>query len=94
VYPTANKDPREFENPEVFDIDRNPHHLSFGIGNHFCMGANLARMEMRVVFEELLRRLPDMEYADGGPKLRPSAIVRTCAEMKVRYTPEGSRVAA
>jgi cytochrome P450 family 142 subfamily A polypeptide 1 len=88
VYPTANKDPREFENPEVFDIDRNPHHLSFGIGNHFCMGANLARMEMRVAFEELLRRLPDMEYATHGPVFKPSSLVRTCAEMKVKFTPE------
>jgi cytochrome P450 family 142 subfamily A polypeptide 1 len=95
IYPSANRDP-EFYGPDAndFKIDRGAPHLGFGIGNHFCMGANLARMEMRVVFEELLRRLPDMEYADGGPKLRPSAIVRTCAEMKVRYTPEGSRVAA
>ena len=43
---------------------------------------------MRVAFEELLRRLPDMEYAEDGPVLQPSALVRTCAEMKVRFTPE------
>ena len=43
---------------------------------------------MRVVFSELLRRLPDMEYAADGPVLRDSALVRTCAEMRVRYTPE------
>ena len=73
----------------AFRIERNPHHLGFGIGSHFCMGANLARMEMRVVFEEILRRLPDMEYAGDGPVIRPSALVRTCEEMKVRYTPEG-----
>jgi cytochrome P450 len=52
------------------------------------MGANLARMEMRVAFEELLRRLPDMEYTAGGPVLKPASLVRTCAEMKVKYTPE------
>jgi cytochrome P450 family 142 subfamily A polypeptide 1 len=52
------------------------------------MGANLARMEMRVAFEELLRRLPDMEYADAGPVIVPSALVRTCKRMNVRYTPE------
>ena len=74
---------------DAFRIERNPHHLGFGIGSHFCMGANLARMEMRVVFEEILRRLPDMEYAGDGPVIRPSALVRTCEEMKVRYTPEG-----
>jgi cholest-4-en-3-one 26-monooxygenase len=88
VYPSANRDPKEFQNPDRFDIDRNPHHLGFGLGNHFCMGANLARMEMRVAFEEILRRLPDMEYAAGGPVLKPSPLVRTCAEMKVRFTPE------
>ena len=69
-------------------MERNPHHVGFGLGSHFCLGANLARMEMRVAFEELLRRLPDMEYAEGGPKILPSALVRTCAEMQVRFTPE------
>jgi cytochrome P450 family 142 subfamily A polypeptide 1 len=88
LYPSANRDPEVFEDPDVFKVDRNPHHLGFGIGNHFCLGANLARMEMRVAFTELLRRLPDMAYANGGPVLRPSALVRSCVEMKVRFTPE------
>jgi len=88
IYPTANRDPLEFDEPDTFKIERNPHHLGFGIGTHFCMGANLARMEMRVAFEEILRRLPDMEYAAGGPVLKPSPLVRSCVEMKVRYTPE------
>jgi len=88
LYSSANRDERRFEDPERFDIDRNPQHLGFGIGSHFCLGANLARMEMRVAFQELLRRLPDMQYAAGGPALQPSALVRTCAEMKVRFTPE------
>ncbi|MCP4005242.1 MAG: cytochrome P450 [bacterium] len=88
IYTSANRDEREFEDPDRFDIDRNPHHLGFGIGNHFCLGANLARMEMRVAFERVLSRLPNMEYSAGGPVLQPSALVRTCAEMKVRYTPE------
>ena len=88
VYPSANRDPREFENPDTFDIDRNPSHMAFGLGSHFCMGANLARMEMRVAFREVLRRLPDMEFSEGGPVITPSSLVRTCAEMKVRFTPE------
>ncbi len=88
VYPSANRDPEEFDHPDTFRIDRNPKHLAFGIGSHFCLGANLARMEMRVAIEQVLRRMPDMEYADGGPKLVPSSLVRTCAEMKVRFTPE------
>ena len=81
-------DPEAFENPEVFDIDRNPHQLAFGIGPHFCLGANLARMELRIAFRELLRRIPDMEYAAGGPELQPSALVRTMIHMHVRFTPE------
>jgi cytochrome P450 family 142 subfamily A polypeptide 1 len=94
LYPSANHDAHEFPEPDRFRVDRNPHHLGFGVGSHFCLGANLARMEMRVVFEELLRRLPDMEYAAGGPVLVPSALVRCCAEMRVRYTPERAATAA
>jgi len=90
LYPAANHDPDQFEDPDRFVVDRNPQHLGFGIGKHFCMGANLARMELRVAFEELLRRLPDMEYAAGGPVVRPSALVRSCVEMRVKFTPEGS----
>ncbi len=88
IYNSANRDPNEFENPESFDIDRNPHHVAFGLGNHFCMGANLARMEMRVAFAEVLRRFPDMEYSAGGPEIVPSGLVRNCAHMRVKYTPE------
>ncbi|MFL2935428.1 MAG: cytochrome P450 [Myxococcota bacterium] len=90
IYPIANRDPRVFDEPDEFRIHRNPTHLGFGIGSHFCLGANLARMEMRVAFEELLRRLPDMEYSHGGPVLKPSSLVRSCTEMKVTFTPEGA----
>ena len=88
LYSSANRDADVFEDPDRFRVERNPHHLGFGMGNHFCLGANLARMEMRVAFEELLRRLPDMEYAAGGPVMKPAALVRSCVEMRVRYTPE------
>jgi cytochrome P450 family 142 subfamily A polypeptide 1 len=88
LYPSANRDEEVFEDAESFRVERNPHHLGFGVGSHYCLGANLARMEMRVAFEEVLRRMPDVEYAGGGPVFVPSALVRTCAEMKVRYTPE------
>ncbi len=93
MYGPANRDPKVYDDPDRFDVTRKPAHLGFGIGSHFCLGANLARMEMRVAFEELLRRLPDMEYAEGGPEFQPSALVRTCAEMRVRYTPENRRAA-
>ena len=88
LYPSANHDAAEFERPDVFDVERNPHHVGFGIGSHFCLGANLARMEMRVAISELLRRLPDMEYSAGGPVVVPSSLVRSCTEMKVRFTHE------
>ena len=88
IYPSANRDADEFEDPDTFRIDRKPAHVAFGVGSHFCLGANLARMEMQVALEQVLRRMPDMKYAAGGPVLVPSTLVRTCAEMKVRFTPE------
>jgi cytochrome P450 family 142 subfamily A polypeptide 1 len=88
LYPSANRDADEFEAPDEFRIDRHPHHVAFGLGNHFCLGANLARMEMRVALEDILRRLPNMEYSQGGPEIVPSALVRCCAHMHVRFTPE------
>jgi len=88
LYPSANRDADVFDRPDELDIDRNPQHLAFGIGNHFCLGANLARMELRVAFRELLRRTPDMRYANGGPVMAPSALVRSFQRMDVVFTPE------
>lgn len=88
LYPSANRDEAVYDDAETFKAERNPQHLAFGVGNHFCLGANLARMEMRVAFREILRRLPDMEYSEGGPVLKPSALVRSCVHMRVRYSPE------
>lgn len=88
IYGSANRDAEEFKNPDAFDIDRNPHHVAFGIGNHFCLGANLARMEMRVALNEILRRVPDMSYATDGPELGQSALVRSVQHMFVKFTPE------
>jgi cytochrome P450 len=88
LYPSANRDEDVYQDPDAFRVDRNELHLGFGLGPHFCLGANLARMEMRVAFEELLRRFPDMEYTDGGPVIVPSALVRSCVQMNLRFTPE------
>ena len=88
LYPSANRDEEVFEAADEFRVDRPPQQLGFGVGSHFCLGANLARMELRVVFDEVLRRMPDLEYAGEGPVLQPSSLVRTCSEMKVTFTPE------
>jgi cholest-4-en-3-one 26-monooxygenase len=93
LYGAANRDPDVFQDPEAFRVDRNPQHLAFGVGSHFCLGANLARMEMRVLFDALLRRVPDIRYASGGPRFGASALVRSCTEMRVCFTPEPAPVA-
>lgn len=88
MYPSANRDEDVFEDPEAFKVDRDPNpHVAFGIGNHFCLGANLARMEIRVMLEEILKRMPDIEYADGPPKMHPSLLVRSFTHMPVKFTP-------
>jgi cytochrome P450 len=67
-YPSANRDESVFDEPDRFLVDRKPnHHLTFGIGEHFCLGAGLARMEIRVLLEELLPRLRSIRLA-GTPK--------------------------
>jgi len=87
-YPSANRDEAVFDDPDRFDVGRTPNpHLSFGIGEHFCLGAHLARMELQEIFRELLRRLPDMEPVAPPRRLR-SNFVNGCKEMQVRYTPE------
>ena len=64
-YTSANRDEgRLHQDPYQFDVGRTPNeHLAFGVGQHFCLGTSLARLEIRVMFEELLKRLPDIELA-------------------------------
>ena len=90
LYPSANRDEDVFEAPDELRIRRKPHHLAFGIGAHFCLGANLARMELRVALAELLRRMPDMAFDGAPPEVRPHALVRACVHMPVRFTPSAS----
>ena len=62
LYSSANRDEDAFEGPYRFDISRTPHEqLGFRAGAHFCLGANLGRREMAVMFRELFRRMPDIE---------------------------------
>lgn len=87
-YPSANRDEEVFEDPNRFDVTRQPnHHLSFGIGEHYCLGANLARMTLHSIFREILTRLPDLEPAGEIRRLRGNFVDGVKA-MPVRFTPE------
>lgn len=87
-YPSANRDEEHFPNPDTFDIGRTPNeHLAFGTGEHFCLGASLARLEIRVLFEELAKRLPDIELAGNVRRLR-SNFINGWKEIPVKFTPE------
>lgn len=87
LYPSANRDEAVFENPFEFDIQRTPNeHVAFGFGTHFCMGANLARLELRVIFEELLDRLPEIRLASPHePSYRPANFVSGYESLPVRW---------
>ncbi|MCL9758097.1 cytochrome P450 [Frankia sp. AiPa1] len=89
LYPAANRDPHAFDDPEVLDVRRvATRHLAFGFGTHVCLGANLARLEIRVMFEELLRRIPDWELVDPEePKILPATFARAYDRIRIRYTP-------
>jgi cholest-4-en-3-one 26-monooxygenase len=85
LYPSANRDEDVFEDPDVFRVDRKPNpHLGFGIGEHFCLGANLARLELRVIFRELAERLETVEPAGPVERMR-SSFLGGVKRMPVRY---------
>ncbi len=88
-YPSVNRDEDHFDRPDVFDITRDPNdHLAFGIGEHFCLGAGFARLEIKVMFQELLRRLPDI-HAVGEPERLNSNFIAGVKRFPVEFTPEG-----
>ena len=87
----ANRDPRAFDDPWVFDIERSPNdHIGFGGGGpHFCLGANLARMEIKLMFREIAERLPDI-HLDGEISYLRSNFIGGVKEMPVAFTPSPS----
>jgi cytochrome P450 family 142 subfamily A polypeptide 1 len=92
LYPSANRDEDVFDEPEMFDITRQPNeHVAFGFGPHFCLGSRLARLELKEMFSRLLTRLPDLELADAAvtplPR-RPANFVSGIESMPVTFTPE------
>jgi cytochrome P450 len=91
---SANHDPAVFPEPETLDIHRPnaKEHIGFGYGAHICLGAPLARLEVRIMFEQILARFPDMEFAAPYVRQRNN-FVNGIASMPVRYTSERARVA-
>jgi len=89
---SANRDEAQFPEPDRFDITRSPNeHVALGHGEHFCLGANLARLELRVMLDEVLNRLPDLEPGGQVQRLY-SNFVAGIKHMPVRFAP--SRAAA
>ena len=85
-YPSGNRDEAVFEDPMEFRVDRSPNrHLAFGYGAHVCLGQHLAKMEMRILFEELLPRLKSVELA-GKPQLSEANFVNGPKKLPIRYS--------
>jgi cytochrome P450 family 142 subfamily A polypeptide 1 len=91
LYESANFDEQKFDSPGVFDVRRTPNeHLAFGSGTHFCLGASLARLELTVMLEKLLDRLPDLALtSDQPPPLRPATFVSGPESMPVQFAATG-----
>jgi cytochrome P450 len=86
-YVSSNRDTTRYEDPDRFDVQRNPEHQAFGAGGrHFCLGAALARLELNIMFEETLKRYPEMAMA-GRPTVVESGFVNQLKTLSVRLTP-------
>lgn len=85
LYPAANRDPRVFDEPETFDVTRDPNpHVSFGHGAHFCLGANLARLEVRLLLEEMTRRITNLTVVTE-PDVEPNIFARAVRRFDLRF---------
>jgi cytochrome P450 len=84
-YISSNRDEDVYEDGDRFDVHRNPEHQAFGAGGrHFCLGAALARLELKILFEETLRRFPSMEL-DGKPDPAISAFLNQLKSLPVKW---------
>jgi cytochrome P450 len=89
LWASANRDEAEFPAPDDVIVDRHPNrHLTFGVGNHRCLGSNLARLEFRIALEELLRRIPDFRVDEAGLRVQPDVgTTFGYGAIPVRFTP-------
>lgn len=88
LYGAANRDPAQFENPDSFDVGRNPNrHLAFGGGAHFCLGNHLARLDMEVIFTTLIKRLSSISLVDAEPQYKRGLSVRGPKKLRLALTP-------
>jgi cholest-4-en-3-one 26-monooxygenase len=86
-YASSNRDETRYEDPDRFDVRRNPEHQAFGAGGrHFCLGTALARLELKILFEETLARYPDITL-DGKPRFVESGFLNQLKTLPVRLTP-------
>jgi cholest-4-en-3-one 26-monooxygenase len=93
-YPSANRDEEVFAEPDRFDIRRSPNeHVAFGHGEHYCLGANLARMELREIFRGIATRIRGLEMTEAPRRLR-SNFINGVKEMRVQFRPGRVRASA
>ena len=86
AYPSANRDEAVFDDPFRFDITRDPNpHVAFGQGTHFCVGANLARLELRMLFGALVSRWKDLQVVEG-PDIEPNIFAGAVRSMRLAFT--------
>ena len=87
LYASANRDERAFDRPEEFEIGRERnHHVAFGFGTHVCLGAPLARLELQIMFERLLARLPEWRMVPGTePTIIPSTFARAFDAVHIEF---------
>jgi len=92
MFESANFDESVFGDPQNFRIDRNPNsHMAFGFGTHFCLGNQLARLELKIMMTKVLTRLPDLRLADDTMlPLRPASFVSGLESMPVMFTPSAT----
>jgi cytochrome P450 len=86
LYGSANRDPEAFEQPDRFDVARSSNrHFAFGAGAHFCVGAPLARLELRALFTALLEGLPELHLAEEEPEYHTGLVFRGLKALHLRW---------